>query len=265
MENQSSSEISTLVHNDGFDLSDDNSSKEKHRFSSIKFSRKCIAISVIIGLIIVFIPVFYVISDYEYSGIGATLRGHGGHHLTFHERIILECNDVNENPEGCCEVFSRCSVNHDGKSLKYHTEYINPHLIDKTKRTCPSMAEIVNRYNLHYSQFHYNHQDGYYDENLPCEMSRYGCCPNLDITCDYVLRNNLNDEDAVNKFKNDKVRLPSREAKVDQRGSNCYNSIYGHVSSYNEHWKIHFDDGTGTIVLVVILIIIVVCGLACNR
>ena len=56
-------------------------------------------------------------------------------------------------------------VNHDGKSLKYHTEYINPRLIDKTKRTCPSMAEIVNRYNLHYSQFHYNHQDGYYDEN----------------------------------------------------------------------------------------------------
>lgn len=261
MENQSSSEISTLVQKDEFDSSDDNSSKEKCRFSSIKFSRKCIAFSVIIGLIIVFIPVFYVISDYEYSGIGATLRGHGGHHLTFHERIILECNDVNENPEGCCEVFSRCSVNGDGKSLNYHTEYINPHLIDKTKGTCPSMAEIVNRYNLHYSQIHYNYQDGYYDENIPCEMSRYGCCPNLDITCDFVLCNNPNDEEAVNKFKNDKVRLPSREAKVDQRGSNCYNSIYGHVSSYNEHWKTHFDDGTSTIVLVVILIIIVVCGL----
>ena len=79
MENQSPSEISTLVHNDEFDLSDDNSSKEKHRFSSIKFSRKCIAISVIIGLIIVFIPVFYVISGYEYSGIGASaIRGHAG-------------------------------------------------------------------------------------------------------------------------------------------------------------------------------------------
>ena len=35
MENQSSSEISTLVHNDGFDLSDDNASKEKHSFSFI--------------------------------------------------------------------------------------------------------------------------------------------------------------------------------------------------------------------------------------
>tara|TARA_Y100000389_G_scaffold66964_2_gene63181 strand:+ start:4324 stop:5112 length:789 start_codon:yes stop_codon:yes gene_type:complete len=261
MENQSSSDISTLVHNE-FDLSDDNSLKGKHRFN-VKFSRKCIVISLIIALIIVSIPVFYVISDYEYSGIEARLSGHG-HHLTFHERVILECNDVNENPDGCCEVFSRCSVNPDGRSLKFHTEYINPHLIDKTKRTCPSMTEIVNKYNLHYSQFHYNHQDGYYDENIPCEMSRYGCCPTLDITCDYVLRNNPNDEDAVNKFKNNKVRLPSTEAKVDQRGSNCYNSIYGHVSSYNEHWKIHFDDGTGTIVLLVILLIAVMCGLDCN-
>ena len=73
MENQSSSEISTLVHNDGFDLSDDNSSKEKHRFN-IKFSRKCIAFSAVLGLIIVFIPVFYVISDYEYSGIGGNIK-----------------------------------------------------------------------------------------------------------------------------------------------------------------------------------------------
>ena len=81
LENHIFFEISTLVHNDGFDLSD-NSSKEKHRFN-IKFSRKCIAFSAVLGLIIVFIPVFYVISDYEYSGIGATLRGHGGHHLTF--------------------------------------------------------------------------------------------------------------------------------------------------------------------------------------
>ena len=45
---------------------------------------------------------------------------------------------------------------------------------------------------------------------FPCEMSRYGCCPTLDNTCDYVVRNNPNDEEAVNKFKNDKVRLPSR-------------------------------------------------------
>lgn len=259
MENHGSSEISTLVNNDEFDLSDDNSSKEKNIFNFVKYSRKCIVFSAVTCLIMVSIPVFYFISDSEYSGFGATIRGHGDHRLTFHEKIILHCNAIDENPEGCCEVFSTCSVNSDGKSLKYHTEYISPFLIDKTKRTCPSMREIVSKYNNHYSQFHYNYKDGYYDKNIPCEMSRYGCCPNLDITCDYVIRNNSNDEYSVNKFKNDKVIMSSREAKVDQPGTNCYNSVYGHVLSYNEHWKSHFDDGTSTIVLILVLCVMMIC------
>ena len=41
----------------------------------------------------------------------------------------------------------------------------------------------------------------------------------------------------LTNLKTIKLDCLQDKLKVDQRGSNCYNSIYGHVSSYNEHWK----------------------------
>lgn len=201
------------------------------RFKCLTFSFLCLG-CILLTLLALHIAEedFFKVVFEEPEQVTARLMRGGSHRKT--------CSD---NEYGCCYVYKSCHV--VGESPNRHMEYhplelsvyeVEPQ--DSLKTNCPSLEQIIGRYNNAY--------------NKKNDCGKYGCCRSIDVGCDNALHNEIttgNNEGLVEKYLEHRVkRVPVRVPKEDEHGSNCWNHHFGtgetyFVNMFNNNFPQPFD------------------------
>jgi hypothetical protein len=178
--------------------------------------------------------------DYD-TLMASMMTRHGGrHHKTCEDQVY-----------GCCEIYTHCSVKNgylDFHSMKISFYRTLP--IDRIHSNCPSLDDLVHQWNIHYE-----------NKTLPCERSKFGCCPSIHTGCDNALREYRgNDDETVDYFKTSSGRTHKmKDAKINERGTNCPgyhigSPEYGLIHGWEEYYPSRDNEGVyGWIALMVIV------------
>lgn len=209
--------------------------------------KKCVIFIVCILFVIIFIILYKIIDTRNYRGNYARIMSGGGTHK-------LTCDDFEY---GCCYLYQNCKVSSVGgvNHLDFKRIKIDPHKIisdDNLKSNCPTLESIVNGYNSHYG-------------NQTC--GEFGCCPDVDITCDETVQSYINDGNNIHlieKYRDHigtkmKINVP----KDNPHGSNCWNNnggIYHFKNKYENNYPSENDGNFGTIVLIILCVLALIAG-----
>lgn len=157
---------------------------------------------------------------------------------------------------GCCYIYKGCSVLTGPRiHLDYNRISIDVYSIyakDAIKSNCPSLREIINEYNNHYTR----------------EDKGFGFCPPIDIGCDDTVHYHINDGNnaqLVNRtLENGRNMVSIGVPKNDTRGNNCWDKdgfLSGELHFINkyEHGYPYPDNSFPWVGLCFILLLLIIC------
>ena len=263
-------EETTLKHS-GDEISD-NPSPKKCRSRTTVCGISLIAIIVIIVIIIIVFegykkptPIqkeetYNFTEDIFYPGFvdpsdlnARVMRGGSNHHRT--------CDDIKY---GCCEIFTQCKIKNGFIDYLPHTisfYRIEPH--DRVKSNCPSLDTLVHLWNTHYQTKPENKSEPI----IPCENTKFGCCPSINTGCDFSLHNQYpdNNQQTIDFYTQHQFRKHlSKITKDDTSGSNCPGKVFTYypledlIYAYDYNYP-DPDDSSGWWILGIVLAILACC------
>ena len=215
-----------------------------------KCSRKRIAFSVCLIIVALTLIIIYLYEKTHVfdDSITAILNGN-----SYQKRT---CQD---NEYGCCEIYNQCSPVEYGDShyLDYKTDNINVYRIyshDILDSNCPSLRELVNKYNQHYGKD---------------DCGKFGCCPSVDVGCDSIVhyeKHNGGSSYLLKTYLENKTDIMEITVpKKDKGGMNCWDKRYlsfdDFIISYQDGYP-DKNDNTDTIIIIIVFIILFMLGIS---